>query len=102
MSSVYFRSLPSGLTRSFMWLAWLTTALALGVHLSSYGPDEIGPSLMNVALARFPVVFLIFGPVVVVVGLARIPQDRLFTGLHAYGYVIGRLFLFFFFSDSFF
>src|SRR5260370_40586631 len=66
MSNVHFRKLPSGLTRTFMWLAWLTTAAALGVHLSSYGPDELGPFLINIALALFPVVFLIFGPVVVV------------------------------------
>ena len=56
---------------------------------------------MNVALALFPVVFLIFGPVVVVVGLARIPQDRLFTGLPAYVYVIGGAVLLYIFFDFF-
>ena len=84
-----------------MWLAWLTTAAALGVHLSSYGPDQLGPSLINVALALFPIVFLIFGPVVVVVGLARIPLDKLFTGLPAYVYVVGFAILVYVFVDFF-
>ena len=84
-----------------MWLAWLTTAAALGVHLSSYGPDEIGPSLINIALALFPVVFLIFGPVVVVVGLARIPLDKLFTGLPTYVYVVGAAIVLYVFVDFF-
>jgi hypothetical protein len=56
---------------------------------------------MNVALALFPVVFLIFGPVVVVVGLAHIPQDRLFAGLPAYVYVIGGVVLVYIFVDFF-
>ena len=77
------------------------TAVALGVHLTSYGPDQIGPSLMNLALALFPIVFLIFGPVVIVAGLARIPQDRLFTGLPAYVYVIGGAVLLYVFVDFF-
>ncbi len=84
-----------------MWLAWLTTAIALGVHLSSYGPDELGPSLINVALALFPIVFLIFGPAVVVVGLARIPLDKLFTGLPVYVYVVGFAILVYVFVDFF-
>jgi len=84
-----------------MWLAWLTTAAALGVHLSSYGPDQLGPSLINVALGLFPIVFLIFGPAVAVVGLARIPINRLFTGLPAYVYVIGLAILVYVFADFF-
>ncbi len=84
-----------------MWLAWLTTAAALGGHLSSYGPDQLGPSLINVALGLFPIVFLIFGPAVVVVGLARIPINRLFTGLPAYVYVIGFAILVYVFVDFF-
>jgi hypothetical protein len=84
-----------------MWLAWLTTAIALGVHLSSYGPDEIGPSLINAALALFPIMFLIFGPAVVVVGLARIPLDKLFTGLPAYVYAVGFAILVYVFVDFF-
>jgi hypothetical protein len=84
-----------------MWLAWLTTAAALGVHLSSYGPDEIAPSLINVALALFPIMFLIFGPAVVVVGLARIPLDKLFTGLPAYVYVVGFAIVVYVFVDFF-
>jgi len=71
------------------------------VHLSSYGPDEIGPTLINVALALFPIVFLIFGPAVVVVGLARIPLDKLFTGLPDYVYVIGFAILVYVFVDFF-
>ena len=95
------RKLPSGLTKGFLWVASLMTAVALGVHLTSYGPDQIGPSLMNLALALFPIVFLIFGPVVIVAGLARIPQDRLFTGLPAYVYVIGGAALLYVFVDFF-
>jgi len=56
---------------------------------------------MNVALALFPIVFLIFGPVIVVVGLARIPQDRLFSSLPAYAYLIGGAVLLYVFVDFF-
>jgi len=79
----------------------LVTAVALGVHLATYGPDQLGPALMNLALALFPAMFLIFGPVVVVTGLARIPQDRLFTGLPAYVYVIGFAIVVYVFVDFF-
>ena len=75
------RKLPSVLTKGFLGFAGLMTVAALSVHLSSYGPDQIGPTLMNFALALFPIVFLVFGPVVVVVAVARIPVDRLMAGL---------------------
>ena len=77
------------------------TAIALGAHLSSYGPDEFGPYLINVVLALFPVVFLIFGPVVVVVAFARVPFDKLFTGLPVYVYVLGGAALLYIFVDFF-
>lgn len=79
----------------------MTTAAALGVHLSSYGPDQIGPFLINFALALFPIMFLIFGPAVVVVGLARIPINRLFTGMPGYVYVVGFAILAYVFVDFF-
>ena len=71
------------------------------MHLSTYGPDQLGPSLINVALGLFPIVFLIFGPAVVVVGLARIPLEKLFTGLPAYVYVVGFAILVYVFVDLF-
>jgi hypothetical protein len=71
------------------------------VHLSSYGPDQLGPSLINIALALFPVVFLIFGPVIVAVGLTRIPLDKLFTGLPAYVYIVGGAVAAYVFVDFF-
>jgi hypothetical protein len=77
------------------------TAIALGAHLSSYGPDEIGPYLINVVLALFPVVFLVFGPVVVVVAFARVPFDKLFTGLPVYVYVLGGAVFLYIFIDFF-
>jgi hypothetical protein len=101
MASVDFRKFPSWLSNGFVWIASLMTAAALGVHLASYGPDQIAPSLMNVALVLFPIVFLIFGPVVVVVNLARIPLDRLFTGLPAFVYVVGGLVVMYVFVDFF-
>jgi hypothetical protein len=95
------RKLPSGLTKGFTWMAGLVTVVALAVHLATYGPDQLGPSLMSVALALFPIIFLTFGPVVVVAALARIPQYRLFTGLPAYVYVIGGAVLLYIFVDFF-
>src|SRR5439155_1387109 len=55
------RKLPSVLTKGFLGFAGLMTVAALSVHLSSYGPDQIGPTLMNLALALFPIVFLVGG-----------------------------------------
>jgi hypothetical protein len=65
------RKFPSALTKGVLAFAGLMTVAALSVHLSSYGPDQIGPTLMNFALALFPIVFLVFGPVVVIVAFAR-------------------------------
>ena len=101
MPALDIRKLPSVLTAGFSWLAALMTAAALGVHLATYGPDQLGPPLMNFALALFPAMFLIFGPVIVVVGLTRIPQDRLFTGLPAYVYVVGFAVVIYVFVDFF-
>lgn len=101
MSSLDVRRFPPWLTRGFTWLAGLMTAVALGAHLSSYGPDEIAPSLITIVLALFPVIFLIFGPVVVVVAAARIPLDKLFTGLPAYVYVVGGASVLYVFVDFF-
>src|SRR5437773_4202596 len=95
------RKLPSVLTKGFLGFAGLMTVAALGVHLSSYGPDLIGPMLMNLALALFPIVFLVFGPVVVVVAFARIPVERLMAGLPVLVYVVGGAVLLYVFVDFF-
>lgn len=84
-----------------MWIAGLMTTLAFGVHLATYGPDQLGPSLMNVALVLFPIFFLVFGPAVVVVSLARVPLDRLFAGLPRYVYVLGGIVVVYVFLDFF-
>ena len=55
------RKFPPALAKGFLVLAGLMTAVAVSVHLASYGPDEIAPILMNVALALSPIVFLVFG-----------------------------------------
>src|SRR5438094_10061890 len=95
------RKLPSVLTKGFLAFAGLMTVAALSVHLSSYGPDQIGPTLMNFALALFPIVFLVFGPVVVVVAFARIPVERLMAGLPVYVYVVGGAVLLYVYVDFF-
>src|SRR3989442_15983306 len=95
------RKFPSALTKGFLGFAGLMTVAALGVHLSSYGPDQIGPSLMNFALALFPIVFLVFGPVVVIVAFARIPVERLMAGLPVYVNVFGGAGLLFVFVGFF-
>src|SRR5437763_9642717 len=93
------RKLPSVLTKGFLGFAGLMTVAALSVHLSSYGPDQIGPTLMNFALVLFPIVFLVFGPVVVVVAFARISIERLMGGLPVYVYIVGGAVLLYVFVD---
>jgi len=93
------RQLPSPLTKGFLGFAGLMTLAALGVHLSSYGPDQIGPTLMNFALGLFPIVFLVFGPVVVLVAFARISIERVMAGLPVYVYVVGGAVLLYVFVD---
>lgn len=95
------RKFPAALTKGFLGLAGLMTAIAVCVHLASYGPYEIGPTLMNIALALFPIVFLVFGPAVIAVSVARIPFDRLLAGLPAYVYVVGGAILLYVFVDFF-
>ena len=89
MASLDVRKLPPVVTKGFLGLASLMTALALAVHVASYGPDQIGPFLINVALVLFPVVFLVFGPVFVITAWARLALDRLLSGLPVYVYVVG-------------
>lgn len=84
-----------------MCLSGLMAIAAIGVHVTSYGPDAIGPDLMNVALALFPIVFLVFGPAIVVISLARIPPERLFAGLPVFVYVVGAAVLLYVFVDFF-
>src|SRR5436189_5250212 len=96
------RKLPSVLTKGFLGFAGLMTVAALSVHLSSYGPDQIGPTLMNLALALFPIVFLVFGPVVVVVAFARIPVERRLAGLPVLVYVVGGAVLLYSLGDFLF
>ena len=84
-----FRRFPAVLVRAFLLVAGLMFAAALSVHLATYGPDQWGPFLMNAALVLFPIVFLVFGPAVIVTSLTRIRLDRLFAGLPAYVYVVG-------------
>jgi hypothetical protein len=101
MSNFDVRRLPPALTRGFQWVAGLVAAAAAGVHVATYGPDQLGPNLINAALVLFPVVFLVFGPAVVVLALARVPIDRLFTGLPAYVYVLGFAVAVYVFVDFF-
>lgn len=65
------------------------TAAALGAHVATYGPDQLGPFLMNVVIALFPLVFVVFAPLLFLVAMARIPPDRLFAGLPFYVYAVG-------------
>jgi len=95
------RRFSPALTKGFLGLALLTTAVAFCVHLASYGPDQIGPSLINVAIGLFPVMFVVFGPAVVVISLARIPFERIFASLPVYLYVLGGAVLLYVFVDFF-
>jgi hypothetical protein len=72
-----------------MLLAGLVFVVALGVHLATYGPDQWGPFLMNAALLLFPMLFLVYGPAIVVINLAHIRLDRLLAGLPVYVYAVG-------------
>ena len=101
MSGVDVRKFPGRLIRAFLWLAGLMLAAALVAHLATYGPDQWGPFLIKAALALFPVMFLVFGPAVVVLGLARIRFDRLFVGLPTYVYVVGAAVVMYVFVDFF-
>jgi hypothetical protein len=95
------RKFPAALTKGFLGIAGLMTLFAVAVHLASYGPDLLGPFLMNAALALFPIIFLTFGPVVVVLAFARISMDRLFAHLPVYAYVVGGAVVLYVFVDFF-
>jgi len=87
------RKFSPALTRGFVWAAGLMTAVAICLHLATYGPNQLGQSLMNTALAVFPMMFLVFGPAVLVVSFARIPADRIYSGLPVYVYAVGAVVL---------
>lgn len=95
------RKFPVALTKGFLWIAGSLTVLALAVHVASYGPDQFGPYLMNAALFLFPAIFLVFGPSVLVLGLARISMDRFFAGLPILVYVVGGAVVLYIFVDFF-
>jgi hypothetical protein len=95
------RKFPPTLTKGFVWVAGSMMAVAICVHLASYGPSQLGPSLMNIALALFPFLFLVFGPAVVVLRFGRIPMDRIYSGLPVYVYVVGVALLFYVAVDFF-
>jgi hypothetical protein len=96
-----FRRFPAVLVRAFLLVAGLMFAAALSVHLATYGPDQWGPFLMNAALVQFPIVFLVFGPAVVVTSLTRIRLDRLLAGLPVYVYVVGAAVVVYIFINFF-
>jgi hypothetical protein len=96
-----FRRFPAVLVRAFLLVAGLMFASALSVHLATYGPNQWGPFLMNAALVLFPIVFLVFGPAVVVTSLTRIRLDRLFAGLPPYVYVVGAALVVYVFVNFF-
>jgi hypothetical protein len=98
---VDIRKLPSWLIRGFQGIALVTAAAAVGVHLATYGPDQMGPTLMNTALVLFPVVFLVFGPAVIVLTLARVAAERLLAGMPTYVYVVGGIVVLYVFVDFF-
>lgn len=95
------RKFPAPLTKAFVWVAGSMMAVAICVHLATYGPSQLGPSLMNIALALFPFLFLVFGPAVVVLSFARIPLERMYAGLPVYAYVVGVALLFYVAVDFF-
>jgi len=98
---VDLRKFPPALTKGFLGFAALMAAAAVCAQLASYGPDAIGPILMNVALVLFPLVFLVFGPAVVVLRFARIPFERIFAGLPVYAYIGGGVVSLYVFVDFF-
>jgi hypothetical protein len=91
-------------TIGFTVVAAGATIAASVTHLATYGPEQWGSILMNVALALFPAVFLIFGPAVVVISLSRVPFWPLLSSLPrpviivsflVFGYVAVDFFLMF-------
>jgi len=93
--------LPAAVTRGYFWFAALMMAAAVSVHLASYGPNQIGPSIMNIALLLFPVVFLVFFPAIGLIALARVPLDRFMAGLPLWVYALGGAVLVYVFLDFF-
>jgi len=96
-----FRRLPAVLVRAFLLVAGLMFAAALSVHLATYGPDQWGPFLMNAALVLFPIVFLVYGPAVVVINLTRIRVDPILARLPVYLYVVGAALVLYVFVNFF-
>lgn len=84
-----------------MGLAGLLTLIAAAVHVASYGPEQLGPPLMNIAFALFFAIFPVFGGAVAVLSFARIPVDRLYGGLPPYVYLVGGAVLLYVFVNFF-
>jgi len=95
------RRFPAVVTVAFTAISTLAALVATGIHLATYGPEEWGSTLMNFALALFPVVFLIFGPAVIVLSLGRLPLWSLLSSLPRPMIVIGIVVLVYVFVDFF-
>jgi hypothetical protein len=98
---VDLRRLPAWLTKTAMLVAGLFAGVTIGVHLATYGPDEIGETLMTLVLGLFVAIFPIFGSLIVALGLARIRLDRVFAGMPTYIYVVGVVVVLYVFWDFF-
>ena len=57
------------------------TAVATAVHIASYGPTAWGPTLTDVALGLFPVIFPVFFIALGAMSYARVGYGALFTTL---------------------
>ncbi len=96
------RRLPGWVTMGLAAIASVGGLVAAAVNVASYGPAEWGHPLWTAALSLFPAIFLVFGPVVLVTTLGRVPLDLLIGALPRWvivaGIVIGAyVFINFFF-----
>lgn len=77
------RQLPASVTRGFVVIASAGTLLAAAVHVATYGPREWAPILTAIWPLLFAGVFVLYGFVIVVIAVSRIPLDVLISDMPA-------------------
>jgi hypothetical protein len=73
--------IPAAVIRGFFVVASLATLVAAAVHVATYGPREWAPVLMTIWPPLFAGIFVLYGFVIVVMSLSRIPFDLLIADL---------------------
>ena len=78
-------------TVGFTAVALLFTVVAAAVHFATYGPESWAPFLSSAGLAMFAMVFVLFGTVIVLVSLGRLPFEAMLGDLPLPAKVAGVL-----------